>query len=173
LELKNKSYLILETKNIFKFLQFSSYFIYNNTRIKKQDQTWGAQKNEFLGQHKRKKWHGRQEGGGLKKKKNNNRYNLEVAQLKLAGYISWFIVFILFKYANSILQRGQSQIKNTLIHQTSSDFIHAQELGSAAFLRVQDCFLSKIICYQSRVHHHDKHLNKSSPAASFTINMHF
>jgi len=85
LELKNKSYLILETKNIFKFLQ----------------------KNEFLGQHKRKKWHGRQEGGGLKKKKNNNRYNLEVAQLKLAGYISWFIVFILFKYANSILQRGK------------------------------------------------------------------
>jgi len=68
LELKNKSYLILETKNIFKFLQ----------------------KNEFLGQHKRKKWHGRQEGGGLKKKKNNNRYNLEVAWLKLAGCGSLF-----------------------------------------------------------------------------------
>jgi len=27
--------------------------------------------------------------------------------LKLAGYISWFIVFISFKYANSILQRGK------------------------------------------------------------------
>ena len=57
---------------------------------------------------------------------------------------------------------GQSQIKNTLTDQTSSDFIHAQELGSAAFLRVQDCFLSKMIFYQSRVHHHDKHLSKSS-----------
>jgi len=49
LELKNKRYLILETKNIFKFLQ----------------------KNEFLGQHKRKNgtadW--REGGRGLKKKK--------------------------------------------------------------------------------------------------------
>ena len=39
MELKNKSYLILETNNIFKFLQFSSSFIYNNTHIKKQNQT--------------------------------------------------------------------------------------------------------------------------------------
>jgi len=105
LELKNKSYLILETKNIFKFLQ----------------------KNEFLGQHKRKKWHGRQEGGGLKKKKNNNRYNLEVAQLKLAGYISWFIVFILFKYANSILQGGGGKVKSkthSYIRHAQTSFMH-------------------------------------------------
>ena len=58
----------------------------------------------------------RQTGGGLKKKKNNNRYNLEVAQLKLAGYISWFIVFILFKYANSILQGGGKVKSKTHSH---------------------------------------------------------
>jgi hypothetical protein len=50
LELKNKSYLILETKNIFKFLQ----------------------KNNFLGQHKRKNGTADRREGGLKKKKNNN-----------------------------------------------------------------------------------------------------
>ena len=57
------------------------------------------------------------------------------------------IVFILFKYANSTLQRGERQIKHTHTHthttsshQTSSNFIHAQELESAAFLRVPNSY---------------------------------
>ena len=89
-----------------------------------------AQKHEFLGHHKRKNgtadWREGGVGGGVggvKAEKNNNRYNLEVAQLKLAGYILWFIVFILFKYGNSILERGQSQIKHTHSRQTQTSFM--------------------------------------------------
>ena len=65
-------------------------------------------------------------GGGVKEEKNNSRYNLEVALLKLAGYISWFIVFILFKYANSILQGGGGKVKSkthSYIRQAQTSFM--------------------------------------------------
>ena len=63
----------------------------------------GGTKKWILGQHKRKNGMADWREGGVKEEKNNNRYNLEVAQLKLAGYISWFIIFILFKNANNVL----------------------------------------------------------------------
>ena len=84
----------------------------------------GGTKNEFLGQHKRKNGTADWREGGVKEETNNNRYNLEVAQLKLAGYISWFIVFILFKYANSILQEGKVKSKtHSHIRQAQTSFM--------------------------------------------------
>ena len=71
--------------------------------------------------------------------------------MKLVGYISWFIVFMVLKYANSIVQRGQSQIKHTHTHTHTHTLLHMRQAQTSFMLRHWVCSFHNSSCFLSKM----------------------